>query len=83
MDPSLYYFGDILLLPYTFAPDGTCRCDGRTLSIQAYNALYALIGTTYGGDGSTNFKIPNLIGTEPIKGLNYYIVLNGTFPDRQ
>ena len=41
-------------------------CDGRTLLITSYSALYAIIGTTYGGNGTTNFAVPNLIGKVPI-----------------
>lgn len=78
-----YYIGSILLLPYTFAPMGTMLCDGRTLNVAAYQPLFALIGATYGGNGSTTFCIPNMLGQEPQPGLNYYIVTEGIFPARQ
>jgi microcystin-dependent protein len=41
-------------------------CDGRTLQVADYMALFAIIGITYGGDGKTNFALPNLIGRAPI-----------------
>jgi len=78
-----YYIGSILLLPYAFAPMGTMLCDGRTLNVAPYQPLFALIGATYGGNGSTTFCIPNMLGQEPQPGLNYYIVTEGLFPVHQ
>lgn len=43
-----------------FAPDGWVDCNGQTLNINQYQALYSLIGNRYGGDGHTNFKVPDL-----------------------
>lgn len=62
MDP---YIGEIKLMPLTYEPDGWMYCDGRQLLIQKYTALYALIGTYYGGDGKTNFNLPDLRGRVP------------------
>lgn len=45
-----------------YAPENWAPCDGRTLQISEYEVLYSLLGTTYGGDGSTNFKLPDLRG---------------------
>jgi len=45
-----------------FAPDGWAFCNGQLLQIADYEALFSLIGTTYGGDGQTNFALPNLQG---------------------
>lgn len=61
-----YYVGEIRLFAGTYAPVGWNLCDGSTLSISTYQTLYALIGTTYGGDGVTNFKVPDLRGRVPI-----------------
>jgi len=63
MDPFL---GEIRLLPYAFAPAGWQDCDGSLLSIAAYDALYALIGTTFGGDGQSTFGVPDLRGRLPV-----------------
>ena len=71
--------GSILLLPYTFAPQGTLMCDGATLNIMNYQALFSLIGTNFGGDGKTNFALPKL--TAPT-GLHYVIVTEGIYPSR-
>ena len=59
MDPFL---GEIRLFPYTFAPRGWAFCNGQILSISQNTALFALIGTTYGGDGRTTFALPDLRG---------------------
>lgn len=54
------FIGEIRIFPYTFAPSGWASCDGQLLPIKQYSALYAVIGITYGGDGKTNFALPNL-----------------------
>jgi microcystin-dependent protein len=60
------YLGEIRLFAFPRTPVGWLPCDGRTVSIATYNALYSLLGTTYGGDGRTNFGLPNLNGRIPI-----------------
>ena len=74
--------GTILLFPYNFVPAGWLACDGQVLTITQYQALYALIGATYGGDGRTNFALPNLKGAEPLPTMKYYIAIEGIFPSR-
>jgi|WetSurMetagenome_2_1015567.scaffolds.fasta_scaffold09447_3 microcystin-dependent protein len=76
------FIGSILLLPYTFAPQGTLPCDGRMLQIVEYSPLFALIGNTYGGNGTTTFALPNMLGLEPSPNMNYCIVTDGIFPTR-
>lgn len=61
-----YYLGQILLLPYDFAPRGTLDCDGRFLSIAQNSALFSLLGTTYGGDGMQTFALPDLRSCSPV-----------------
>lgn len=56
------FLGQIELFPYTFAPKGWAACQGQYLSIQQYTALFSLLGTTYGGNGTSNFGLPNLQG---------------------
>jgi len=75
------YLGQILLLPYNFSPVGLAPCDGKLLGIEANTALFSLIGTNFGGDGKTTFALPNYQGLAP-KGSQYFIVLNGVFPQR-
>lgn len=59
MDP---YIGEIRLLPFNFAPAGWLMCQGQTLPIRQYTALFSLLGTYYGGNGTTTFQLPNLQG---------------------
>lgn len=71
------FIGQITLFAGNYAPQGWFFCDGSTLPIQAYSALYAVIGITYGGNGSTNFMLPDLRGRVPIQpgqgaGLSVY-----------
>jgi microcystin-dependent protein len=56
------FLGEIRLFPYTFAPRGWAFCNGQVMSIAQNTALFALIGTTYGGDGRTTFALPDLRG---------------------
>jgi microcystin-dependent protein len=56
------YIGQIKIFAGNFAPQGWVFCDGRLLAIAEYDALFALIGTTYGGDGQVTFAVPDLRG---------------------
>lgn len=60
------YIGEIMLFAGTFTPANYIDCDGRSLPISGNEALYSLIGTTYGGNGTTNFNVPDLRGRAPI-----------------
>ena len=60
------YYGEIRLFAGTFAPQGWALCNGQLLSIQDFEVLFQVIGTTYGGDGQTNFGLPDLQGRVPI-----------------
>ena len=59
------FIASILLFAGNFAPSGWAFCNGQLLQIVQYQALYALIGTTYGGDGRTTFGLPDLRGRVP------------------
>jgi microcystin-dependent protein len=61
-----FYIGEILLVPYDFAPVGTLNCNGQLLPISTNTALFSLLGTTYGGDGRSTFALPNLNDRTPI-----------------
>jgi len=56
------FIGEIRLLPYEFAPRGWALCDGQLLPISQNTALFSIIGTTYGGNGTTTFALPDLKG---------------------
>lgn len=60
------YLGEVRMFGGNFAPSGWAFCDGRTLAIAENDALFALIGTTYGGDGQTTFNLPDLRGRLPV-----------------
>ena len=60
------YVGEIRMFAGNFPPQGWELCDGALLPISGYDALFNLIGTTYGGDGQTTFALPNLCGRVPI-----------------
>ena len=71
------FLGQLLLVPYNFAPVGWALCNGQLLAINQNQALFALLGTTYGGDGVSNFAVPDLRGRVPISsgqgpGLDMY-----------
>jgi microcystin-dependent protein len=57
------YIGEIRAFPYGFIPDGWALCDGSLLNITNNTALFALIGTVYGGNGTSNFALPKLEGS--------------------
>ncbi|ANF83608.1 Phage tail collar [Pseudomonas antarctica] len=60
------FLGTIQPFAFNFAPQGWALCEGQILSLNQYQALFALIGTTYGGNGTQNFGLPNLQGRLPI-----------------
>ena len=63
MDPIL---GELRLFGFGFAPSGWAKCQGQLIPISSSTALYSLLGTTYGGDGRTNFALPDLRGRLPL-----------------
>lgn len=60
------FVGEITIFAGNYAPQGWEFCDGQLLTISAHTALFSLLGTTYGGDGMTNFRLPDLRGRTPI-----------------
>jgi microcystin-dependent protein len=60
------FIGEIRLVAFSFAPRGWAICSGQLLPINQNQALFALLGTTYGGDGRTTFALPDLRGRIPI-----------------
>jgi microcystin-dependent protein len=72
------FVSQIQIFPFNFAPVGWAVCDGQILSISQNTALFSLLGTTFGGNGTTNFALPNLQGAVPIQmgqgpGLSNFI----------
>lgn len=64
------YIGEIRQVAFHFAPRGWAMCDGQLLSISQNEALFSILGTTYGGDGRTTFALPDLRGRVPIHFSN-------------
>lgn len=59
------YVGEIRLLAFNYAPEGWLLCQGQQLNVSQYQALFALIGNAYGGDGENTFNLPDLRGRVP------------------
>lgn len=56
------FLAEIRIFPYTFAPNGWAFCDGQLMPLSQNTALFALVGTIYGGDGKSTFALPDLRG---------------------
>ena len=83
------FMGQIVLFGGDFAPRGWAPCNGQLLPIATNTALFSILGTTYGGDGRTNFALPDLRGQAPshagqgpglTNGPLYIIAIEGMFP---
>jgi microcystin-dependent protein len=71
------FLGEIRIFAGSFAPNGWAFCDGRLITISQNTALFSLLGTTYGGNGVSNYALPNLQGRAPLQagqgpGLSIY-----------
>src|SRR5882724_11031155 len=71
------FVAEIRIFGFNFAPKGWAFCDGQLLPISQNTALFSLLGTTYGGDGKSNFGLPNFQGNVPVHagqgaGLSLY-----------
>ena len=64
--PAEPFIGEIMLFTGNYAPAGWAPCDGQTMPIAEYDMLFNLIGTTYGGDGTNTFALPDLRGRVPV-----------------
>jgi microcystin-dependent protein len=60
------FVAEIRIFPFNFAPKGWAWCDGQLLPLSQNTALFSLLGTTYGGDGKSNFALPDLQGSAPM-----------------
>lgn len=75
------FIGTVKLFAGYFEIRGYMFCDGRKLSIRGNEALFSILGTTYGGDGITTFEIPDLKDKAP-DGMHYMICVEGIYPPR-
>ena len=80
------YLGDVIRFAGNYAPRGWEFCHGQILPITDNQALFSILGTTYGGDGRTNFALPNLKDEGKLPNSNavvqYIIATQGTYPSR-
>ncbi len=73
------FVGEIMLVPYNFAPSGWAFCQGQLLPVSQNTVLFSLLGVTYGGDGRATFGLPDLRGRAPLSsgqgpGLQNYVL---------
>lgn len=79
-----FYLGQIELFAFNFAPVDWAPCEGQIMPIMQNQALFSLLGTTYGGNGETTFALPKMKPVTP-QGPHYFIYINAqaaTFPTR-
>jgi microcystin-dependent protein len=67
------FVGQLVLAAFGFTPSGWAQCNGQLMAINSNQALFALLGVAFGGDGMRNFALPNLQGRTPLG-------MNGQFP---
>lgn len=72
--------GEVVILPFSYDPEGYLKASGQVLSIAAYSSLYTVYGTNFGGNGTTTFSVPNLASSSPLTGVNYFVTLTGSTP---
>ncbi len=60
------FLGEVKIISWNFSPKGWAFCNGQLLPINQNQALFSILGTTYGGDGRVNFALPNLQGRSPV-----------------
>lgn len=79
------YIGEVIAFAGNFCPSGTLPADGRLLAISRHTALFALLGTRFGGDGRQTFALPDLGGRVTTAGdetVRSCVVVAGVFPSR-
>ncbi len=76
------YLGFISLSALNFVPTGYAKCDGALIQINQNMALFALLGTQFGGDGTHTFALPDLTKASPLPGVGHVICISGIFPSR-
>lgn len=65
------FVGEIRIFPFNYAPSGWALCDGQLLSISQNTAVFSLLGTNYGGNGTSDFALPNLQGSAAMHTTQY------------
>ena len=75
------FIGMVVLFAADWTPDGWLQCHGQTLNVAEYTSLYSLFATTFGGNGTTTFALPDLRSVAPT-GMTYIICTDGPYPLR-
>ena len=75
------FLAEIRILSFNFPPRGWAACNGQILPINQNQALFSLLGTTYGGNGQTTFALPDLRDAAP-NGLTYVVCTLGIVPSQ-
>ena len=73
------FVGEIILVAFGYAPVGWAICAGQLLPINEHRSLFQLLGTRYGGDGISNFRLPNISAPT---NMNYIICIYGSYPSQ-
>ena len=73
--------GQVALFAFPFTPAGWLPCDGRLMAVMQNQPLFSLLGTSYGGNGETDFALPKLKPVSPT-GPGYFIAVQGSYPMR-
>lgn len=81
-DPADPFLAEVGLFPFDAAPNGWQTCSGQWLPVNRNQALFALLGFTFGGDGRDNFALPIMSGPPVPPGMAFCINVGGTFPPR-
>src|SRR5690242_17798443 len=68
------FLGEVKIISWNYPPKGWAFCNGQLLPINQNQALFSILGTTYGGDGRVNFALPNLQGRSPIHVGNGFVL---------
>jgi len=68
------FLGEVRWVAFTFAPRGWATCSGQTLPINQNQALFSLLGTTFGGNGTTTFNLPDLRSRAPVHAGNGFVL---------
>lgn len=74
------YLGTVELVGGSYCPKDTLEANGATLPIASFTSLYSLYSSKYGGDGLTNFGLPDLRSKVPLQGMMYCVVVQGKLP---
>lgn len=77
-----FILGQIQTFGFNFAPVGWMACEGQVLSIAENSALFSLLGTTYGGNGTSTFALPDLREAGKRDNVHYCIAVTGVYPAR-